>query len=447
MNPGNSDKVVRQKQQRVSGSARKQDAATEKKIAIVCDWLIDVGGAERVVLELHKLFPDAPIYTSQYDPKKLDWFKKADVRTGWLQKLPKGLKKFLPILRANWFSRLDLSEYDLVISSSGAEAKFVRTTPKRNWLKRNVYSAEAQGASENRKEGVPASTPTASRSLQHSDMAESSSSAASFAERQAGALHISYIHAPTHYYWSRYQQYLQEPGFGYFDWLARLGLKLLVGPMRRWDFKAAQRPDYLIGNSSHTVSEIKKYYKREAAVIHPPVDIERFKPFVADLKNRHGYVITGRQTPYKRVGLAVAACTKLNVPLAVIGNGPEHKKLKKKAGSSISFVTTATDEDVARYVGASCAFIFPGIDDFGIAPVEALAAGTPVVAYKGGGALDYIIEGKNGRFFTEPTVESLCQAITRLEAEKYAPEDIKKTARKFSVEHFHEKVIKFVQNI
>lgn len=365
-------------------------AAPEQKVAIVCDWLIDLGGAERVVLELHKLFPDAPIYTSQYDPKKLDWFKKADVRTGWLQRVPKGLKKFLPILRANWFSRLDLSDYDLIISSSGAEAKFVQAAK--------------------------------------------------------GSVHVAYIHAPTHYYWSRYQQYLKEPGFGYLDWLARLGLKLLVGPMRRWDFKAAQRPDYLLGNSSHTVSEIKKYYKREAAVIHPPVDIERFKPFVADLKNRHGYVITGRQTPYKRIDLAVAACTRLNVPLAVIGNGPEHKKLKKKAGTSISFVTTATDEDVARYVGTSCAFIFPGVDDFGIAPVEALAAGTPVVAYKGGGALDYIIEGKNGHFFTEPTVQSLCQAITKLEAEKYAPEDIKKTAREFAASHFRQKIATFLQN-
>lgn len=368
------------------------DATSGKKIAIVCDWLIDIGGAERVVLELHRLFPDAPIYTSQYDPKKLDWFKNADVRTGWLQKLPKGLKKFLPLLRARWFSSLDLSEYDLIISSSGAEAKFIKA--------------------------------------------------------RTGAVHISYIHAPTHYYWSRYEQYLKNPGFpGGFNWLARLGLKILVGPMRRWDFRAAQRPDFLIANSDHTAREIKKYYRREATMIHPPVDTERFKPYISDSKNRHGYVITGRQTPYKKINLAVEACTELNVPLIVIGNGPDHKKLKKMAGSSITFVTTATDEDVAKYVGSSKAFIFPGVDDFGIAPVEALAAGTPVVAYKAGGALDYIIDGKNGRFFDKPTVSSLCNAIQKFEKEKYSPEKVKETAKPFKTNEFQVSFLRFIKTI
>lgn len=361
------------------------------KIAIVCDWLTGIGGAERVVLELHKLYPDAPIYTSQYDPAKLDWFKSADVRTGWLQRLPAGLKKFLPVLRAVWFSRLDLSEYDLVISSSGAEAKSVKVKPE--------------------------------------------------------ALHVAYIHAPTHYYWSRYEQYLSEPGFGWLDWLARLGLKLLAGPMRHWDFNAAQRPDYLIANSSHTAKQIKKYYRRDANVIHPPVDIERFKPYITDLKNRHGYVITGRQIPYKRIDLAVAACTKLNLPLVVIGTGPEHKKLKRKAGKSISFVTTASDEDVAKYIGSSRAFIFPGVDDFGIAPVEALAAGTPVVAFREGGALDYIIDGRNGRFFSPQDTDSLCQTLEKIETEKYTPEDIKRSAQAFSIDHFRKNITKFVNKL
>jgi glycosyltransferase involved in cell wall biosynthesis len=432
----------------VPNKVRKQDAATEKKVAIVCDWLIDIGGAERVVLELHKLFPDAPIYTSQYDPKKLDWFKSADVRTGYLQKLPKVLKKFLPLLRARWFSRLDLSEYDLVISSSGAEAKFIRTTPKKSRFSK-LFSA--QGESENRKGNVQESTLTATHSSQHSGGDESTGSVASSAGEQASAVqkcvHVSYIHAPTHYYWSRYNQYLKEPGFGYFDWLARLGLKLLAGPMRKQDFSAAQKPDYLIANSAHTANEIKKYYKREATVIHPPVDIERFKPYIADSKNRHGYVITGRQTPYKKISLAVAPCTKLSVPLVVIGNGPDHKKLKKVAGTSITFVTTATDEDVAKYVGSSKAFIFPGTDDFGIAPVEALAAGTPVIAFKAGGALDYVIDGKNGRFFDKPTVDSLCKAIQKFEKEKYSPEEIKSTSKEFGIDHFHKKMLKFVQKL
>lgn len=167
------------------------------KVALVCDWLVG-GGAEKVVLELHKMFPDAPIYTSYATN---EWRQKLNgkVVTSYLQKLGK-IRKFIPFLRAWWFSHLNLEEYDLVISSSGAEAKFIRL--------------------------------------------------------RSNAKHVAYIHAPTHYYWSRYEQYLKEPGFGSFDWLARLGLKLLVGPLRKMDYKAAQRPDYLIANSSHIKNEI-----------------------------------------------------------------------------------------------------------------------------------------------------------------------------------------------
>jgi glycosyltransferase involved in cell wall biosynthesis len=358
------------------------------KVAIACDWLVGIGGAERVVLELHRLYPDAPIYTSQYDSGAIDWFNSADVRTGWLQKLPKSLRKFMPVLRAIWFSRLDLSDYDLVVSSSGAEAKFIKAR-----------------------------------------------------------MHVAYIHAPTHYYWSRYEQYLREPGFGWIDWLARFALRILVGPMRRWDYRAAQRPDFLIANSSHTAKEIKKYYGRDATVIHPPVDIERFKPFAADTKNRHGYVITGRQTPYKRIDLAVEACTQLNVPLTVIGTGPEHKKIKKIAGETINFVGHVSDEDVAKYVGSSCGFIFPNVDDFGIAPVEALAAGTPVVAFHGGGALDYIQEGVNGRFFTPQTAAALARTLQQFESDKYTPDDIKSSAAPFSIQNFHKNIRRFISKL
>jgi len=371
-------------------------STSNPKVALVCDWLIGTGGAERVVLELHRLYPKAPIYTSQYrkDSKiwhGKNWFKGADIRTGWLQKLPSSLRKFMPLFRAQWFSRLNLNEYDLVISSSGAEAKFIRVKP--------------------------------------------------------GAKHIAYIHSPTHYYWSRYENYLKEPGFGTFDWLARFGLKILVGPMRKRDFKAAQNPDYLIANSTHTANEIKKYYGRDAKVIHPPVNITKFKEFSADIKNRFGFVITGRQTPYKRIDMAVAACTKLNVPLSVIGNGPQHKKLKKIAGPSITFVTTANDDEVAEYVGTSKAFIFPGVDDFGISAVEALAAGTPVVAFEGGGALDYIKDGKNGRFFKKPSVKALTSALHGIEKEKYAPEDIKRSATPFSTQKFSQNIKKFIDNL
>ncbi len=358
------------------------------KVAIVCDWLLGIGGAERVVLELHHLFPTAPIYTSQYDPSKIDWFKDADVRTTWLQKIPKGLKKFLPVLRAWAFSHLDLSGYDVIISASGAEAKGVKTGPH--------------------------------------------------------TMHICYCFAPTHYYWSRYEQYMEHPGFGWLDPIARLGLKMLVGPMRRWDYKAAQRPDYMVGISTHIQKDIKRYYHRDATLIHPPVDIERFKP-VGQTK-RSGFVAAGRQTPYKRIDLAVAACTQLNLPLTVIGNGPDHARLVKMAGPTITFLTDVSDDDMPRYFQSAEGFIFPGLDDFGIVPVEAMAAGTPVIAYQGGGALDYVVEGKTGLFFGEQTVESLVQALQNFQPAQFSTSDISKHAQSFSTEVFVQKISSFVQS-
>ena len=364
------------------------------KVAIVCDWLLGTGGAERVVLELHHLFPEAPIYTSQYDPDpKLwygdKWFTGADIRTGWLQKLPKSLKKFLPVLRAWYFSRLGLSEYDLVISASGAEAKFVKV--------------------------------------------------------REGAKHISYIHAPTHYYWSRYEEYLKNPGFGKLDSLARIGLQLLVGPMRRWDYTAAQRPNCLIANSNYTKGQIKKYYGRESTVINPPVDVERFKKFNKPIEERHGFVAAGRQTPYKRIDLAVKAATQLNLPLVVIGKGPDHKKLKRIAGRSITFLTKVSDEEMPEKFGSAKAFIFPtNIEDFGVTGVEAMAAGTPVVAYKTGGPADYIIPGENGLFFDKQSPESLVKAMEETIAKTFDYAKIANSATQFSSTSFRKQIYNFV---
>jgi glycosyltransferase involved in cell wall biosynthesis len=361
----------------------------QPKVALVCDWLTVIGGAERVVLELHKLYPDAPIYTSQYDPIAIDWFNDADIQTTWLQKLPKNLKKFLPPLRALTFSHLNLKDYDLVISCSGAEAKGVKV-PK-------------------------------------------------------GTTHILYCHAPTHYYWSRYNEYMNQPGFGAFNWLARLGLKLFVGPMRRWDYKAAQRPDFIIANSTHIQSEIKKYYNRESRVIHPPVDVERFKNI--GTTERQGYVIAGRQTPYKRIDLAVAACTQLNLPLTVIGNGPDHQKLVDMAGPSVTFIPNASDSDIAKHFASAAAFIFPGLDDFGITPVEAMAAGTPVIAYKAGGALDYVVEGKTGTFFDQQTTESLQKTLEEFSLTSFDSSKIQDYSKKFSIGQFQHEINDFINGI
>ena len=337
------------------------------------------------------MYPDAPIYTSQYNSDPAiwhggDWFSDADVRVGWLQKLPLSLRKFLPVFRAWYFSHLDLSGYDLVLSVSGAEAK-----------------------------GVKVKKPS---------------------------IHVSYCNAPTHYYWSRYDDYLKHPGFGRLDFLARLGLKILVGPLRRWDFKAAQRPDFLIANSNHIKQQIKQYYGRDSEVIHPPVDIERFN--LDKQEPRHGFVAAGRQTPYKRFDLAVAACSQLDLPLIVIGNGPEHRKLKKLAGKSVTFLRGKTDEEVAHYFQTSQAMIFPGIDDFGIVAVEALAAGTPVIAHKAGGALDYVKSGKTGEFFNDQTVESLSSVLKNFKPDNFNSVQIKESAEKFSAAHFVKRLKEFV---
>lgn len=366
---------------------------TKLKVAIVCEWLVGIGGAERVVLEVHRMFPDAPIFTSQYDPDKIDWFKDADVRTGWLQKLPAGLKKFLPVLRAWYFSHLDLSEYDLVITCNfGAEAKAVKAKP--------------------------------------------------------GA-HVCLCNAPTHYYWSRYEDYLKNPGFPKgFNWLARFMLKMLVAPMRRWDFRAAQNPDYMIAISTHIQKEIKKYYRRDTKVIFPPVDTKRFKTQSSKFKSkRHGYVIAGRQTPYKKIDLAVAVCTSLKLPLTVIGDGPENTKLKQIAGPTITFTGQLTDAQVADQFAPAEAFIFPGLDDFGITPVEAMAAGTPVIAFRAGGALDYVIPGKTGEFFDRQTVASLADTLRGFNSGKYSSDDIKKYANKYSSYNFRKSLSKYVESV
>ena len=368
-------------------------------MALVTDWLIGVGGAERVVVEIHKLFPEAPIYTSQADRRRLELLKDADIRTGWLQRLPLSWRKFMPVLRAWYFSRLDLSGYDLVISISGAEAKFVKT-------KRRVESGEWRGA-----------------------------------------VHVSYCHSPTHYYWRRYREYLAQPGFGWLDPLARLGLRLLVGPLRGWDYKAAQRPDYFIANSSHIQAEIKKYYGRQAEVIHPPVDVERFKKRGVESGERRGFLVVGRQIPYKRIDLAVAACTKLELPLTVIGDGPEHAKLHKLAGQTVKLLGNLPDAEVPGYFQQAEALILPtNVEDFGVTGVEALAAGTPVIAYHAGGPLDYIEPSQTGLFFEAQSVDSLVKALQKFQGLKFDHAQIAKRAEAFSATTFRQKIADFIKS-
>jgi glycosyltransferase involved in cell wall biosynthesis len=297
----------------------------------------------------------------------------------------------MPVLRAWYFSHLDLSDYDVVISATGAEAKSVKTGDS--------------------------------------------------------TIHIAYIHSPTHYYWIRYDEYLSSPGFPKgLNWLAYLGLKFLVNPMRRWDFRAAQKPDYLIANSTHIQAMIKKYYKRDSIVIFPPVEVDRFK-LPSNPPLRAGFVAAGRQTPYKRIDLAVAACTQLNVPLVVIGNGPDHRKLERMAGRSVIFLSNVNDSEMVAHFQSATALIFPtNIEDFGVTGVEAMAAGTPVIAYRKGGPLDYVVPGKTGLFFDKQNVKSLIKTIESFDPSRFNNEKIAEAAQQFSVKEFRRHILDFVRD-
>jgi len=360
------------------------------RVALVHDWLTNQGGGERVLWQLHQLYPNAPIYTSVYEPDKMPDFAGLDIRTSFLQNWPIAKKKhqLFPTLRTVAMESFDLSQYDLVISSSSAEAKGVITSP--------------------------------------------------------GTTHISYLHTPTRYYWSGYHDYLKHPGFGPLSPLIRLAMPGQVTKMREWDFAAAQRPDYLVANSQYVAARVKKYYRRNAEVIHPPVDVERFDYS----KDRQDYfLVVSRLIPYKQVELAVRACTKLNQSLKVVGRGSELERLKKLAGPSVTFISSANDDQVAQLMAKASAFIFTAEEDFGITPVEAMASGCPVIAYGVGGATESVIEGTTGLFFKEPTVESVMDAIRRFEGMQLDVNVLRKRAEQFSNQRFAQEIKALVTRV
>ncbi len=366
------------------------------RVALVCDWLTTVGGAESVLLTLHEMFPDAPIYTSQYSKKGIDWFNDADVRTGWLQFFPTGMRRLLGPLRQHYFSHLDLTDYDLVISVTGAEAKSVRART-----------------------------------------------------------HICYCHVPTQYYWAMYDGYLRNPGFGIFNPLARLGLKLFVGPLRKKDYAAAQRPDCFVTISSYAREQIKKYYKREAEVIYPPVDVEKFSTMAGEFSTRKkiknkksqakktiNYITTSRQVNWKRLDICVKACVKTGDRLILVGDGPEHKNLVKiaKGSSNIEFLPTMSQNELRKYLQRADAFLFPSLEPFGLAPIEAMATGIPVIAFGEGGACDYIQPGINGELFKRQTVNSLVSTMEKFKPTDYDPTVVKNTTICFGKKRFIQKM-------
>lgn len=355
------------------------------RVAIVHDFLNQAGGAERVVGGLHQIFPEAPIYTSILDRSTL-WpaLQDADIRTSWMQRLPglrKHFKKYLPFYPGA-IESFDLSEYDLVISSSSAFGKGAIARP--------------------------------------------------------GACHVCYCHSPMRFVWD-YERYMERESYGQ---LSRLFLPALVGKLRRWDLRTARRPDVYLVNSSVIAERVRRLYGRASEVIPPPVDLARYRVSEVDAGY---YLVVSRLNPYKRIDLAISAFNGTPYRLVVVGDGPDRAALEALAEPNITFVGRRSDEEVATYYSECRAVIFPGEEDFGLVPLEANASGRPVIAYRAGGVLDTVIEGKTGLFFEEPSPAALLAAVERCDRMTWDREDLRRHAQTFGVDVFRTRVLDAVE--
>ncbi len=360
------------------------------KIALVHDWMVSPGGAERVVYTWHTMWPEAPIYTAAFEPTKFPEFKNADVRPTWLDKIPlaKTKHQLFTIPRALAFRSLDLSEYDLVLSSCSAESKYVRTGAK--------------------------------------------------------TLHICYCHTPIRYYWSDYEWYRRNPPFGKLNIVAKIVLPVLIPFLRFMDLRFARQVSRYIANSKTVQERIKKYYGRDSTVIYPPVDTDRFPP--GDGSGGY-YLIVGRQVAYKRLDLAVDAFNELGLPLKIAGSGEEIERQRLRAKSNIEFLGRVPDAELPELYGRAKAFIFPPEEDFGIVPVEAMAAGRPVVAFGRGGATETVIEGETGTFFPEQTPAALAEAVRRIDGYTFDPQRIRRQAEKFSTARYEQQLRTYIDKV
>ncbi len=356
------------------------------KIAIVHERLDVLGGAERVIQSLHAQYPDAPIYTSFVDYNNLPAdFSRMDIRTSFMQKLPSALKKrsdkLLPLYMIA-FQDFDLSEYDVVLSSSYVAAKSILT---------------------------PSAT-----------------------------CHLCYCHTPMRFAWDLYPEYIQ----GVKNRLAQGIVRILLQYFRLWDVQTSNNVDCFIANSQVVRQRIRKHYRREAQVIPPPVETSRFSPAP---QTRNYYLAVSRLVPYKRIDLAVEAFNQLGLELVVIGAGREEKRLRAMAGPNVRILGWQPDEEVARYLSEAKGLIFPGEEDFGILPVEAQAAGCPVIAYGKGGALETVLGNRTGVFFAEQTADSIAEAVQRFEAITLDRGEIVAHARDFDEAVFRRRIDEFVQ--
>lgn len=360
------------------------------RVAIVCDWIKDWGGAELVLADLLEMYPQADIYTSVFFQDKNPIFKWRKVVTSFIQKIPVLNKshKLALTLRPIAFESFDLSEYDLVISSTSAESKWVITKPD--------------------------------------------------------TLHICYCHTPTRYFWSHYHEYVNMMEFGVLNPLWKWLMPRIVHKLRLWDFIASKRPDYFIANSENTALRISKYYNREASVIYPGLDIEVI-PFSEEKQDYYFY--NGRCIPYKKFDLVVDTFNKNGKKIIISTNTDNklYRHLKSKSKDNIIWKLNLSIRDINLLHSKAKAFLFPPEEDFWLVPIAAMATGTPVIAYKKWWALETVIEWKTWVFYDEQTVESLEKAIVDFETMKFDYKEIRKHSKKFSKEKFKEELLKFIE--
>lgn len=356
-------------------------------VALVHDWLNQRGGAEDVLECLAGMFPQAPIHTSIYWRKHMpaayrDW----PIRISFMDRLPGVYSRHQPYLPLYplAFERFDLSGFDLVLSNKSGFCHGVRPAP--------------------------------------------------------GARHVCYCLTPTRYVWD-FDAYAEHEGL---STAAQLALRPLLRGLRRWDRAAAQRVDDFIAISGAVQKRIQRFYGRESVIIYPPVDTARFASTASRPGTGDYFLSLGRLIPYKRVDLAVRACTRLNLPLLVGGDGRDRARLERLAGPTIKFLGRVPDDDVPGLMAGCRAFIFPGLEDFGIAPVQALAAGRPVIALAGGGALDIVQDGVNGLLFPNPEIDDLCAAVERFARLTFDPPALRCSAERFDRGRFEHQMSAFL---
>lgn len=348
------------------------------KVALVHYWLVNMRGGERVLEALCRLYPQADIYTHVVDRTKLSpIIAQHAIFTTFIQKLPgskKHYSKYLPLMPLA-LEQLDLSQYDLVISSESGPAKGVLT--------------------------------------------------------RADTVHVCYCHTPMRYLWDFYQDYLAAASP-----VVRFFMRCICPALRMWDVVSSNRVDYFIANSHTVARRIKKHWRRSAEVIYPPVALESFP--LSNTPRESFYMCLGQMVSYKRIDLAVQACTRLSLPLIIAGEGECLEALQKLAGPTVRFIGRPDAQEMYNLFSRCRALIFPGEEDFGIVPVEAMSTGAPVIAYNRGGATETVINGTTGVLFAEQNVDCLCQCLQSFEQHHadFDPATISQHASRFSIEQF-----------